>query len=237
MTDITADRTLAEVVTADPAATRVFEAFGLDYCCRGRRPIGEACATAGVELDAVLDALGALGPAQDVDWASMGAAELAAHIEATHHAYLHTELGRLSALVEKVIGAHGTRHPELEEIGTVYGSLRTELEPHLAKEEQVLFPLIRAFEDATGPPVSPGGSVRNPITVLMAEHDRAGEALATLRALTDGYRPPADGCASYRALYDGLARLESDTHLHVHKENNVLFPAVVALEQHRTSAS
>jgi regulator of cell morphogenesis and NO signaling len=233
MTTVTADRTLADVVTTDPAASRVFEGFTLDYCCGGRRRIDEACAAAGVDVDAVLEALGDLDPAPQVDWAAMGPAELTGHLEATHHAYLHTELGRLTALVEKVIGAHGARHAELTEVGATYAELRAELEPHLAKEEQVLFPMIRELETAEKAPAFPCGSLQNPISVMLAEHDRAGELLATLRLLTDGYSAPADGCASYRALYEGLAELEVDVHLHVHKENNLLFPAVVDLEERR----
>ena len=98
------------------------------------------------------------------------------------------------------------------------------------KEEQVLFPMIRELAGAAEPPEFHCGSLQNPISVMLAEHDRAGDLLTTLRSLTDGYVAPADGCASYRALYAGLAELEADTHLHVHKENNLLFPAVVALE-------
>ncbi len=235
MTTITPDRTLAEVVNADPAATRVFESFALDYCCGGRRRIDEACATAGVAVAAVLDALEDLGPAPEVDWATMGPAELVDHLEATHHAYLHAEFGRLTDLTEKVVAAHGTRHPELAEVAAAYGALRADLEPHLMKEEQVLFPMIRELAGAVESPEFHCGSLQNPISVMLAEHDRAGDLLTTLRSLTDGYVAPADGCASYRALYAGLAELEADTHLHVHKENNLLFPAVVALEQRRAS--
>jgi len=235
MTTVTADRTLAEVVTADPAATRVFEAYALDYCCGGRRRIDEACATAGVDVDAVLAALDDIGPAPDVDWASLGPAELVDHLEATHHAYLHAELPRLTALVDKVVGAHGARHRELLDVAAHYAELRAELEPHLAKEERILFPMIRELASSEAVPAFHCGSLQNPISVMLREHDRAGELLAMLRTRTDGYEAPADGCASYRALYAGLAELEADVHLHVHKENNLLFPAVVTLEERRRS--
>ena len=98
------------------------------------------------------------------------------------------------------------------------------------KEERVLFPMIRELAAATEMPDFHCGTLRNPISVMLGEHDRAGELLAQLRSLTSDYTPPADGCASYGALFDGLKRLEADTHLHVHKENNLLFPAVVAME-------
>ncbi len=231
MMDLTIDTTLAEVVNAAPASARVLESFGLDYCCGGRRRLDDACRGLGVDPVAVLGALQTLEPGPEPDWASMDPAALVDHLEAVHHAYLHTELGRLDALADKVVAAHGERHPELREIRATYRALRADLEPHLMKEEQVLFPMIRDLATATIPPTFHCGSLQNPISVMMAEHDRAGELLAQLRVLTDGYRTPEDGCASYRAFSDGLAELEADTHLHVHKENNVLFPAVVALER------
>jgi regulator of cell morphogenesis and NO signaling len=237
MINFTIDRSLAEVVSADPASARVLESFGLDYCCGGRRSLGDACSEAGVDPEVVLDALANIEPGPAPDWASMGPAELVEHLETTHHAYLHTELERLDALAEKVAGVHGSRHPETVEVRAVYKKLRADLEPHLLKEERVLFPMIRELATSSVAPSFQCGSVWNPISVMMLEHDRAGELLATLRTVTNGYQTPADGCASYRALYEGLAQLETDTHLHVHKENNLLFPAVVALEARWTDSA
>ena len=231
MSELTIDRTLADVVTEEPGAARVLEGFGLDYCCGGRRTLADACGREGVDPNRVLDALGDLAPGPEPDWAQMAPEELVDHLETTHHAYLHAELPRLHALVDKVTGVHGGRHAELAEVGATFVALRADLEPHLRKEERVLFPMIRELATATAPPSFHCGTLANPISVMLAEHDRAGELLATLRRITDGYQPPADGCASYRALYDGLAELEADLHLHVHKENNLLFPAVVILEQ------
>jgi len=231
MPELTKDRTLAEVVNLEPGATRVLESFGLDYCCGGRRRLDDACATLDVDPTDVLDAIADLGPSPAADWTSMAPAELVDHLEATHHAYLHAELPRLDALLDKVASVHGTRHVELDAIGATFRMLRDDLEPHLQKEERVLFPMIRELATATERPSFHCGSVTNPISVMMAEHDRAGELLESLRLLTGDYTAPADGCASYRALFEGLAQLEADTHLHVHKENNLLFPAVVELEQ------
>jgi regulator of cell morphogenesis and NO signaling len=133
--------------------------------------------------------------------------------------------------MDKVTAVHGLRHPELAGVAAAFAALRDDLEPHLVKEERVLFPMVRALTGDTTRPRTRSGSVREPIAVMLAEHDRAGELLALLRERTGGHTAPEDGCARYRALYRGLAELEADTHLHVHKENHRLFPAVIASEQ------
>jgi regulator of cell morphogenesis and NO signaling len=228
--------TLADIVDADPAAARILDRHQLDYCCGGQRTLEDACAERNLDLEAVRAEL-AVGPGAPAAWASMGPAELVDHIEATHHSYLHDELPRLAALAAKVVGVHGDRHPELHEVEATCTALRDDLEPHLLREERVLFPMIRELAAATTPPSFHCGSLANPIRRMLLEHDRAGHLLADLRRLTGAFRPPADACASYEALYRGLDELESDTHLHVHKENNVLFPAVFALEHRQPSSA
>lgn len=227
---MTPSPTLAAIVDANPASVRILERHQLDYCCGGHRTLEQACAERDLDPAAVLAELGALQPAAAADWTTMGPAQLVDHIESTHHRYLHEELPRLAALTDKVVGVHGTRHPELHRVKVTFSALRDDLEPHLMKEERVLFPMIRELADATTAPTFHCGSVANPIQMMMFEHDHAGDLLAHLRTVANGYEPPADACASYQALYRGLAELEADTHLHVHKENNVLFPAVLALE-------
>jgi regulator of cell morphogenesis and NO signaling len=229
--------TLADLVDHQPHAARVLERHGLDYCCGGARPLDAACAPLGIDPAAVLAEVDAAAPDDGATagaWTTMGAAELVDHLEATHHRYLHEELPRLEALCDRVVGVHGSRHLELDRVAATFGELRADLEPHLAKEERVLFPMIRELAAADGPTDFHCGSLQDPISVMLAEHDRAGALLATLRDLTGGYQPPDDACGSYRALYAGLEALEADTHLHVHKENNVLFPLVVALEGERS---
>lgn len=236
MSVVETNRTLGDIVTSAPSSARVLERFGLDYCCGGRRTLADACESAGVDTAEVIAALEAIEPGPTPDWASMGPAELVDHLEATHHRYLHDELPRLAALVAKVHGVHGQNHPELTDVKATFDELHAELAPHLMKEERVLFPMIRELATADTAPQFHCGSLRNPISVMLREHDSTGEQLERLRTITDGYAPPPDACASYRALYEGLAELEADTHLHVHKENNLLFPAVLELE-HRLAAS
>jgi regulator of cell morphogenesis and NO signaling len=231
MTLIDTNATLAELVTANPALASHLDRLGLDYCCGGQRRLGDAAAAAGLDLGEIVDAMSGVDAVPDPEgWNEMTPMALVDHLEATHHAYLHTALPRVSALADKVAGVHGDRHPELLDVQRLVAELRADLEPHLLKEEQVRFPMIRVLAGATTAPSFPCGSLANPIRVMETEHDSAGDLLARLRSTTDDYDVPADGCASYHALYAALAELEADTHLHVHKENNLLFPAVLAAE-------
>lgn len=222
-------QTLADIVTETPAAARVLDGFGLDYCCRGDRTLEAACAEAGIATEVVEGKLADLEPGVDIGWTTLTPPALADHIVETHHRYLHEELPLLDALAAKVLAAHGERHPELDRVRRLVAALRADLEPHLLNEERVLFPAIHAL--AGGRTEFPFGSVANPIRVMMLEHDQAGELLADLRVSTGGYTVPADGCTSYRSLYDRLAALEEDTHVHIHKENHVLFPDALALAE------
>lgn len=221
---------LGDIVTNNTAAARVLERHGLDFCCGGQRSLGDACAAAGLDTGTVVAELNALDSAPAPDWVSMPLAQLVDHLEAVHHRYLWEAMPHLAALAAKVEGVHGDRHPELLEVRRVYDELHAELEGHLMKEEQVLFPMVRELAGSSESPEFHCGSLNGPIRVMLMEHDDAGEHLARLRELTGGYQPPPDACTSYGLLYSGLAELEADTHLHIHKENNVLFPTVLAME-------
>jgi regulator of cell morphogenesis and NO signaling len=224
---VLATRTLGHLVAEAPARAAVLDRLGVDYCCHGQRSLADACAAAGLNAAEVSAELDAVTDAVAVDYPSEPAA-LADHIEATHHRYLHRELPELDALAVKVAGVHREGHPELVAVGRLVAELGAELEPHMLKEERVLFPAIRALVD--GAREFPFGTVRNPIRMMSLEHDHAGKLLVELRAATDGYLVPDDGCASYRSLYERLERLETDTHRHIHLENNVLFPAAIVVE-------
>jgi regulator of cell morphogenesis and NO signaling len=210
-------------------AARTFDQLGLDYCCHGDDTVAVACAAAGLEPSSVADRLAALGAAPRSGWTELDPPALADHIVATHHAYLREELPLLDALAAKVCAVHAERHPELHEVQRLVTELHADLIPHLTKEERILFPAIHAV--AGDRRDFPFGSIANPIAVMGIEHDRAGMLLADLRAAADDFVVPDDACASYRSLYTRLAELEHDTHVHVHKENHVLFPAALALAE------
>lgn len=224
----TLSRTLGDLVAEVPSRATVLERLGLDYCCHGNRSVADACATAGLDPATVAAELDQPAPATAQEDHPTDPAALVDHIEATHHAYLHAELPALEVLADKVANVHGARHAELADVRRLVAALRADLEPHLLKEERVLFPAIRAL--MTGAREFPFGTVQNPIRMMRLEHDQAGDLLAELRTVTGGYSVPDDGCASYRSLYERLVALESDTHVHIHLENNVLFPEASAIE-------
>ncbi len=227
MTQIDPTELLGQLVAARPARARVFESFGLDYCCGGRRSLAEACTSAGVQLDQVLEELArtdeAPGPAADTDWRRASLGDLTDHIVATPHVFLRRELPRLAQLFEKVAAVHGARHPELFRMQRVHRAFVDEMYAHLSKEENILFPMIQQLEDAD-PEAFHCGSIENPIRVMLMEHDSAADSLHELREASAGFQPPPDACESFSALYAGLAELEADTHRHIHLENNILFP-------------
>ncbi len=224
---------LADIASANPSLTRELERIGLDYCCGGKRTLAQACAERGLDPEAIAAELSSVPVAEapPADWIGLPPAELVDHLEATHHQFLKRELPRLSELAAKVSRVHGGRHPELVQAEAVLAEIRADLEPHLQKEEQALFPMIRSLATASSRPSFHCGSIAHPIAVMEQEHTAVGALLEQLRQITGGYQAPEDTCASTRALMEGLAELEADTHLHVHKENNHLFPAVLAQEE------
>jgi regulator of cell morphogenesis and NO signaling len=225
--------TVGELVAERPSRSRVFERMGIDYCCGGRQALSVACAARGLAVEAVWAELGAeaeAGAGEERDWRAASLTELCDHIVATHHAWLKEELPRLAAMARKVRDVHGSNHPWMIEAAQVYEALARELEQHMFKEENILFPFVRTLDQSPGAR-GPFGSVANPIAMMEHEHDDAGQALARLRELSDGYTPPEGACNTFRALLDGLAELEADLHVHIHKENNILFPRAVAAER------
>ncbi|WP_395145891.1 iron-sulfur cluster repair di-iron protein [Armatimonas sp.] len=223
-------KTLGELVVENPARSRVLEKFELDYCCGGKATLRDACTRKELCIESVLREIHACDQSKnqsELDPTNMPLTELANHIEQTHHAYLHTELPRLSILLDKVVAAHGKHVPYLAELQTLFTDFRVDLEQHMAKEEMMLFPWIRRNEAAPSIEAHTTG-LAEPIAVMETEHEAAGDALVQFRALTGGYITPPQACGTFRALLDGLATLEWDMHQHVHLENHLLFPRALA---------
>lgn len=230
---VEASTTLADLVIEDGRRARVLEGFNLDYCCQGHRSLADATTAAALDLDEVrraLDLSMAIAP-QAVG--SKESADLAHDIVDTHHAYMWAEMPRLQALVERVHRVHGDRHPELAAVNTLFSDGVAALDPHMTQEERVVFPAISRMEKAGSPAAA--GPLADQIEHLVQEHTVVGDLFKQIRAMTGDYVVPEDGCASYRAMLNGLKEMELDLHEHIHKENNILFPA--ALELVRTTSA
>lgn len=232
MTTLTPQTTVGELVAQRPDRSRLFSKLGIDYCCGGKLTVQEAAQKKGLDaasILATLEALEGLEPdGSSVNPSRMTLTELADHIVQTHHAYLKEELPRLAGLTKKGAAVHGDTHPWLREVHSVYLGLAEELSSHLQKEEVILFPAIRNLE-RTGESGAPfGADLSRPVLMMEHEHEEAGAALVKLRELTADYAIPEGACNSFRAMLDGLEQLERDTHEHISKENNILFPRATA---------
>ena len=219
---ITEKTRIADIASALPSSVRVFQRHGIDFCCGGKRPIGTVCEERGLSFTELAGAIEASRESVDEtrDWLREPLSALTEHIVTAYHQPLREEVPRLQAMATRVARVHGDKAPYLARIEAIVAELSTDLLAHMSKEELVLFPAIRASEVNGGQP----SRIAAPIAVMEHEHDHAGALLAELRSLTDGYQVPEWGCATVRALYHGLAELEASMHVHVHLENNLLFP-------------
>jgi regulator of cell morphogenesis and NO signaling len=235
---MTTSVTLADLAATSLSAVGILEQHGLDYCCGGKQPFEEACLAKGIKPQNILreieDAKAAKAAGRD--WQTAPLDELVKHIVGTHHEYLKLDLPVLGNRLDKVVAVHGARDPEvLPRMAAIFGALRAEMELHMHKEEAILFPFIEQYGRAevqgrAVPPV-PFGSIANPIAMMELEHESAGHGLGEIRALTNDFELPHYACSTVRALYEGLQVLEADLHVHIHLENNILFPRAIALEQ------
>jgi regulator of cell morphogenesis and NO signaling len=231
---ISPDTHVAEIAATDPATIKIFQQHNIDFCCGGKIPLADVCAQKGIDPDVLLDELRAIGqaPGHTPDWQAESLISLIRHIQATYHAPLRAELPRLGAMLARVVQRHGDRFPNVMQLQQVFDDLQNELLAHMSREDTVLFPAIAAAEvrsrEIAGGAESYGW-IAQPIDVMENEHASAGAALAAIRELTGGYVPPADACPTFRGLYYGLSELERDMHVHVHLENNILFPRAAQL--------
>lgn len=239
-TTITPDTTLAQIATDNPAAIGVFERYRLDYCCNGHTTLTEACQRAALDPDDVLRSIAtaprAATDADERDWTGASMSELADHLEQTHHRYVRVALDQIATTLARVVDAHAPNHPELLEIQPIFADFAAEMREHMIREERVLFPWLRRLEKPGAIMTGPPWSVQRPISCMEHDHDSAGAALVRMRRLTNDFTPPPDACTSYRVLLQSLDALERDTHIHIHKENNILFPAGVRAEAQRDAA-
>ncbi len=212
------DKTIGEVVAADYRTAAVFKRHKIDFCCGGQRKIADACQARQVNVEQLESEVNAAKAhatvAAGLNFTAWSPAFLADYIVNQHHSYVRTAIPEISAFAKKVASVHGERHPELVKIDLIWQQLSAELLLHLEKEEKELFPYFKAAEKGK----------ELPLSALENEHEEAGLAMAQIRELSNDFTLPEDACATYRVLFQMLEDFETDLHLHVHLENNILFP-------------
>lgn len=226
-------KSLAQIVNDNYRAAAVFEKYGLDFCCKGKRSLEQACTERSLPVDELLSALTAGNDSCQlpVDFNTIPLTQLADHIVATHHAFVKKEMPLILGYLQKVATKHGDRHPEMVTVFSIFSKVKQEMEEHMQKEELILFPRIKEVEDK----VANGGVAVNvnylqlPVGVMEAEHEQAGKWLNDIRELTNHYTAPADACTTLRLSIAALQAFEEDLHRHVHLENNILFPRAIGL--------
>ncbi len=237
MNDTMLEQTVGDIVTQDFRTAAVFQRHGIDFCCGGGRTLQSACETQGIDPAPLLQELATANTAagqQELRYADWDPDFLADFIVQTHHTYLNRIMPVITGWGDKVAAAHGANHPEVIPISDHVASVCRELTQHMFKEEQILFPAIKSLVAARRNGTlftAPFGSIANPIRMMEAEHENAGNALAEIRRLSGGFTLPADACNTFTAFYTELAVFEADLHRHVHLENNILFPRAIAMEQ------
>lgn len=228
-------KSLAKIVTENHKTANVFEKYQLDFCCKGKRTLQEACKENKINpvevlSDLELAMLAAKNDAGDPDTLSLN--DLSNYIVDTHHSYVRNELPLIYGYLQKVASKHGERHPELYKIFELFAAVKEEMEMHMLKEEKILFPRIREVEKLINDSVTlhiNNTFIAAPVSVMEQEHDHAGSLMAEIRELTKNYTPPTDACTTYKLSFEALKAFEQDLHQHVHLENNILFPKALKL--------
>ena len=232
--NVLASKTLAQIVTNNHKAASIFEKHHLDFCCKGKRTLEQACSESDIKIEEVIEQLEKVGETNGskTNYNELSLAQLSEHIVSTHHNYVKNEMPALLGYLQKVASKHGDRHPEMNKVFQIFGAVKEEMEFHMQKEEMVLFPRIKDIENQIqeGKKVVISSSyLQSPINMMEQEHDHAGSMLAEIRNLTNNYTPPADACTTYQLSFASLQAFELDLHHHVHLENNILFPKALKM--------
>ena len=224
------NKTISQIVTDYHQTAPVFEKYGIDFCCKGKRPLIDACAEKQLSKEEVLLELehAIANETPGKDFTKLSLTELADYIVQVHHTYVKFNMPQIFQYVSKVATKHGDRFPFMKEVYLLFAEVQNELSHHMLKEERILFPRIKQLE-AEG--LTQGGIefFQGPIDVMEAEHDRAGTIMQQIRQLTNNYIPPADACTTFRLSLASLQAFEADLHQHVHLENYILFPKTLQL--------
>lgn len=232
----TGNKSIGEIVAADFRTARIFENYGIDFCCGGKVALGTVCAEKGLDLTAItreLEAIQSEPAERSKNYSSWALPFLADYIVNTHHAYLKENDEQIAAYAQKIAGVHGAHHPEVIRIATIFDKIASDMVAHLKEEEEVFFPAIKRVDAARISGNTPDEKDRETIRVsldrLYREHEEIGDAVHTIRHLSNDYAIPGDVCNTFMVTYQKLKEFEDDLHTHVHLENNILFPKAAEL--------
>jgi regulator of cell morphogenesis and NO signaling len=231
--------TIGSIVASNYKAAEVFHSYGIDFCCQGNRTLEDACKEEKLDLDKLISDLEQVTKETDSITANYNSWPLDLLVEVIvkkHHKYVEEKIPLIKQFLQKLCDVHGANHPELFEISTLFSDSSDDLTTHMKKEELILFPFIRKLEKAKTEAATPSrspqfGSVQNPVDMMMEDHAVEGDRFRKINSLSGGYAPPADACNTYRITYEMLKAFEADLHLHIHLENNILFPKSINLER------
>lgn len=229
-------KTLAQIVNANHQAANVFEKYALDFCCKGKRTLQQACMESEIKIDELISELESTEQGNScsvvINYDKLSLSQLAEYVIMTHHSFVKKEMPAILGYLQKVASKHGGHHPEMIKVLALFTAVKEEMEHHMQKEELILFPRIKEIEKQ----LSEGKEILinntyllSPISMMEQEHDHAGSMLSEIRHLTNDYNPPEDACTTYRLSYASLKAFEMDLHQHVHLENNILFPKALQM--------
>lgn len=233
-----AQNTVGEIVAADYRTAAVFDRHSIDYCCNGNKNLATACEEKSMDVNKLLTELeNSLVNSSEstTDFKSWPLDLLADYIEKKHHKYCESRITEIKPYIEKINSVHGSQHPELSEVKQLFDKTAAEMSMHMKREELTLFPYIRKLVNAKEKGVKVDkprfGSAESPIARMMDDHAEEGERFRKIRELTNDYTTPADGCNTYKITLEMLKEFEEDLHLHIHLENNILFPKSLEIEK------
>lgn len=229
------EKTVAQIVASDMRTATIFKKYGIDFCCGGGKPVAEACKGTNIDAQTIFNEIEMLDAEKaDRNFNTMELDVLANHILETHHVYIKESTPIIMQFAEKVANVHGDHNPENIAIAKLFKEVAMELEQHLMKEEGILFPHIinMAIANRNGENIQvPFGSVQHPIRMMEHEHDVAGDIMKKIEELSNNFTPPSHACNTYKALYHHLKEFQDDLHIHIHLENNILFPKAIEMEK------
>ena len=235
--EIKLEQTVADIVATEIQTAHVFKKYGIDFCCNGGITLERACTKNGIDFEQLKSELehACYFRSAKPDYQQWSPGFLCDYIVNTHHHFVKQSIELLNAYSEKVFKVHAQNHQPLGEIKELYQALAAELLMHMQKEEMILFPYIKELEltiHQKQPMHAPTfGTIENPLRMMHAEHESAGSMLKQIELLTNHYQAPDWACNTFKAFYDKLAAFQDDLHIHIHLENNVLFPQALAMEK------